>query len=78
MLYSCKYQGDNALRFIDTKTIQAVMAIVPHMPAIGHQGPSEWFFLIEKPRFDIAVITGIKDKLQDKPEDAASDKDNTT
>ena len=78
MLYSCEYQGDNALHFIDAKTIQAVMAMVPHMPAIGYQGPSEWFFLIEKPRFNAAVMTGIEDKLQDKPKDAALDKDNTT
>ena len=77
-LYSCEYKGDNALRFIDVKMIQAVMAMVPHMPTIDHQEPLERFFLIEKPRFDVAVLAGIKDKLKGKLEGAVSSNDNTT
>ena len=77
-LYSCEYKGDNALRFIDVKTIQAVVAMVPHTPAIGHQEPSEQFFLVEKPGFDVAVMTGFEDELEGEAEDAVSSNDNTT
>jgi len=37
MLWSCEYQGDSALAFIDVKHIQAVVAMVPHAPAIEGQ-----------------------------------------
>jgi hypothetical protein len=77
-LYSCEYKGDNALRFISAKTIQAVVAMVPHTPAIGDQEPLERFFLVEKPGFDVAVMTGVEDELEGEPEDAASSRDNTT
>ena len=77
-LYSCEHNGDNALRFIDVKTIQAVVAMVPHTPAIGHQEPSERFFLVEKPGFDVAVMAGFEDELEGEPEDAVSSNDNTT
>ena len=33
-LWSCEYQGDLALEFIDIKYIQAVVTMVPHAPAI--------------------------------------------
>ena len=33
-LWSCEYQGDAALRFIDIRSIQAVVAMVPHSPVI--------------------------------------------
>ena len=75
-LYSCEYKGDNALYFIDVKTIQAVVAMVPHMPTIGQQEPSKRFFLIEKPRFDVAVMTGFEDELE--PEGEVSGNINTT
>ena len=77
-LYSCEYKGNNALCFIDVKTIQAVVAMVPHTPAIGHQELSERFFLVEKPGFDIAVMNGYKDELEGKPKGAVSRNDNTT
>ncbi len=35
--------------------------MVPHAPAIGEQPACEWFFLIEKPGFDVAVISGIEE-----------------
>ena len=77
-LYSCEYKGDNALHFIDVKTIQAVVAMVPHTSVIGHQEPSERFFLVEKPRFDVAVMNGFEDKLEGKPEGAVLSNNNTT
>jgi hypothetical protein len=77
-LYSCKHKGDSALLFIDAKTIQAVVAMVPHTPAIGHQEPSEQFFLVEKPGFDVAVMAGFEDELKGKPEDVVSSNNDTT
>jgi hypothetical protein len=74
-LYSCEYEGDNALRFIDVKTIQAVVSMVPHTPAICHQEPSERFFLVEKPGLDVAVMAGFEDELEGEPEDAVTSND---
>ena len=59
-LWSCKYLGDSTLKFINIKCIRAVMAMVPHVPAIGEQPAYEWFFLVEKPGFDVAVISGVE------------------
>jgi hypothetical protein len=75
-LYSCEHNGDDSLRFIDVKTIQAVVAMVPHTPAIGHQEPSDRFFLVEKPGFDVAIMAGFEDELEGEPESAASSNDN--
>jgi hypothetical protein len=47
------------LKFIDVRCICAVVAMVPHAPAIGEQPARERFFLIEKPGFDVAVISGV-------------------
>jgi len=63
-MWSCEYQGDAALKFIDVKTIQSVVAMVPHTPAIEGQDPGERFFLVEKPGFDVAIIAGIQENLQ--------------
>ena len=57
-LWSCEYQDDNALKFIDVKTIQAVVAMIPHRPAIEGRPPSQRFFLVEKPGLDVAVMAG--------------------
>jgi hypothetical protein len=35
--------------------------MVPHALAIGEQPACKWFFLIEKPGFDVAVISGIEE-----------------
>ncbi|KAI0292314.1 hypothetical protein BC826DRAFT_885613, partial [Russula brevipes] len=56
-LWSCSSQGDSALKFIDVKTIQAVVAMIPHThsnPVIGGEQSDERFFLVEKPGFDVA------------------------
>jgi hypothetical protein len=46
------------LEFINIKSIQAVVAMVPHAPTIDRQQMSNRFFLVEKPGLDVAVITG--------------------
>ena len=70
-LWSCKYQGDSesALKFIDVKTIQSVVSMVPHKLAIPGQQPEERFFLVEKPGLDVAIIAGIEDSEEDFPGD---------
>ena len=63
-LWSCEHQGDAALRFIDVKIIQSVVAMVPHTPAIEGVDLGERFFLVEKPGFDVAIIAGIQENLR--------------
>ena len=60
-LWSCEYQGDSALEFIYVECIQAVVAMVPHAPVINGQDARERFFLVEKPGFDVAIMTGIEE-----------------
>ena len=55
--------GDSALKFIDVKCICTVVAMVPHAPAIVEQPVREWYFLIEKPGFDVAVISGVEEDV---------------
>jgi len=63
-LWSCEYEGDAALRFIDVKIIQSMVAMVPHTPAIEGVDLGERFFLVEKPGFDVAIIAGIQENLR--------------
>lgn len=60
-LWSCEYQGDNSLRFINVKNIQAVVAMIPHRVEIPGLLSSERFFLVEKPGLDVAMMTGVED-----------------
>jgi hypothetical protein len=62
-LWSCQYQGDMALRFIDVKTIQAIVSMVPHMTAIQGRPVEECFFLVEKPGLDVVVMTGADEDM---------------
>jgi hypothetical protein len=36
-LWSCEYQGDSALEFIDIKCIKSMVAMIPHAPVIEGQ-----------------------------------------
>ena len=76
-LCSCEYQGDKDLRFIDVKTIQAVVAIVPHKPVIGPQEPMEHYFLVEKPGFDISQMARVEEELLGDSEESTVGPDNT-
>lgn len=62
-LWSCEYQDDLGLKFIDVKTIQAVVAMIPHRPVIEGCPPSERFFLVEKPGLDVAVMAGAEEDM---------------
>ena len=59
-LWSCMYQGDSQLMFIDVKSIQSVVAMIPHVPLVDGRQESEHFFLVEKPGFDVAVMAGVR------------------
>jgi hypothetical protein len=64
-LWSCEYLGDNALKFVDVTAIQSVVAMIPHSPSIDGRPPEEHFFLVEKPGFDIAIVSGIEEEIPD-------------
>lgn len=61
-LWSCEYQGDDALMFIDVKIIQAVVAMIPHRVELPGFPPSERFFLVEKPGLDVAMMAGVEEE----------------
>ena len=63
-LWSYEYQGDKALKFIDVKTIQAVIAMISHKPKISGHPPSECFFLVEKLGLDVATIAGVEEGME--------------
>ncbi|KAH9008896.1 hypothetical protein EDB84DRAFT_1280885 [Lactarius hengduanensis] len=48
-LWSCVYLGDRALKFVDVKAIQSVVAMIPHRPSIDGRSAEDHFFLVEKP-----------------------------
>ena len=62
-LWLCEYQGDSSLKFINVKSIQSVVAMIPHTPMIEGQQAGEHFFLVEKPGFDVAVIGGMDEVM---------------
>jgi hypothetical protein len=63
MLWSCEHHGDLALQFIDAKTIQSVIVMIPYMPRIEAQQLGECFFLVEKPGLNIALIGGMDETI---------------
>ena len=60
-LWTCTYQGDQALKVIDVTMITAVIALLP-LPG-GQDGT---LFLCEKPGLDVAHIGGQDEILTDK------------
>jgi hypothetical protein len=64
ILWSCEYQGDDALKFIDVKTIQAIVAMIPHKPKIPEHPPSQCFFLVEKPGLNVITIAGVEEGVE--------------
>jgi len=69
-LWSCEYQGNDALMFIDVKIIQAVIAMIPHRPEIQGFPPSDHFFLVEKPGLDVAVMASVDEDMPQDEEDS--------
>ena len=75
-LCSCSYLGDGALKFINAKTIKSVVAMIPHSPSIDGQPPEDWFFLVEKPGLDVALMSGSVEDMLGEDNDATDDRDN--
>jgi len=42
--------------------------MVPHTPIVGPQEPTEWYFLVEKPGFDVALMGGINKEMPVEPD----------
>jgi hypothetical protein len=61
-LWSCEYHGDSALKFINVRNIQSVVAMIPHSPVIGGQEAHDRFFMVEKPGFDVALFAGTEER----------------
>ena len=56
---SCKYSGDHNLAVINIKSIQAVVAMIPHSPpGVDTEG---YHYLVEHPGLDIAHLGGIEE-----------------
>jgi hypothetical protein len=56
------------------RTIQAVVAMIPHRPKMQGRLPSERFkfFLVEKPGLDFAVISGVEEDVPGDAQDRCS------
>jgi hypothetical protein len=72
MLWSCEYQGDDTLKFINVKTIQAIVTMIPHKPKILGYPPSQCFFLVEKLGLNVAIIARVEEGVEgDEENDTA-------
>jgi hypothetical protein len=63
-LWSCEYQGNDALKFINVKTIQAIIAMIPHKPKIPERPPSQRFFLVEKLGLNVTTIARVEEGVE--------------
>ncbi|KAH9162708.1 hypothetical protein EDB89DRAFT_1860572 [Lactarius sanguifluus] len=70
-LWSCKYLGDGALKFVNVKAIQSVVAMIPHSPSIDGRPAEDHHFLVEKPGLDVALMSGIEEDMSGEENVAA-------
>jgi hypothetical protein len=62
-LWSCTHGGDSSLMVIDIKSIEAVVAMVPHQPFPDSPGR---YFLVEKPGLGVAFLSGYVEEVPDE------------
>ena len=62
-VWSCEYQGDEALKVIDIRAITAVVAMVPFPGPGVLQGK---VFVVEKPSLDVAHLGGNDEYVHDE------------
>ena len=66
--YICQYQGDTALKMIDVKSIQALVAMIPDY-RVGEDGtivtPVDTFFLMEKLTLPITQRFRLEEEEED-------------
>ena len=48
---------------VDVKSIQSVVAMIPHAPLVDGRQSTKCFFLVEKPGFDVAVMVGMEEEV---------------
>ena len=63
---SCERQVENALQVIDVKTIQSVVAMIPHQPRIPGERRKDRFFVVEKPGLDVADLGGYEEAVAEE------------
>ena len=65
-IWSCERQVENALQVIDVKTIQSVVAMIPHQPRIPGERRKDRFFVVEKPGLDVADLGGYEEAVAEE------------
>ncbi|KAG1844003.1 hypothetical protein C8R48DRAFT_780461 [Suillus tomentosus] len=55
-VWSCKYHGDEALQLVSAKSIQSVVAMIPHRPKLQSGVVEDRFFLLEKPGLGLVTV----------------------
>lgn len=68
-LWSCKHQGDAGVVVVDVKSIDSVVAVVPHSTGILGQEWEGRVFVIEKPGLDVSVMAGIVEDIPNEEDD---------
>ncbi|KAH8995170.1 hypothetical protein EDB83DRAFT_2238905 [Lactarius deliciosus] len=74
-LWSCVYLGDGVLKFVDVKAIQSVVAMIPHRPSIDGRSVEDRFFVVKKPGFDVAIMSGIEEDIPGDEDGTANTRD---
>lgn len=65
-LWSCRHQGDAAVVVVDVKSIESVVAVVPHSTGILGQEWEGRVFVVEKPGLDVSVMAGIVEEISNE------------
>ncbi|PBK94769.1 hypothetical protein ARMGADRAFT_927209, partial [Armillaria gallica] len=71
-VYSCEHQGDTGLHAVFISDIAAIVAMVPLFDVTGEGEviiPENWYFLVEKPGLDVAILWGKEEQDIDGDED---------
>jgi hypothetical protein len=51
---------------LNVKSIESVVAMVPHSTAFLGEGWADRFFVVERPGLDVAVIAGVTELIPDE------------
>ena len=69
-MWSCTSGGDETLRLVEVKCIEAVVAMVPHPePIIPREGLIDTrgrFCVVEKPGLEVAQLGGVEESIDDE------------
>lgn len=69
-MLSCRPGGDDSLRLVDVRSIEAVVAMVPHPePIVPHDGLIDTrgrLCVVEKPGLEVAQLGGIEEAIENE------------